>query len=150
MSAHLAYHGDMPRVNGRHRNGALAQARRLRAARLIVSGCTYQEVADRLGYQNRGTVHRLVQPVLRTTRPGNLDEAFQIHLARLESLLAANFEMALARDVRATRTVLQVLREVSALLKLFDVDPPQHEERYEVIDPVELVRRSRERQRQTD
>lgn len=114
---------------------------------MIVSGCTYQQVADRLGYQNRGTVHRLVQPLLRATRPKTLDEAFELHVARLDSLLEAHFGRALERDRDATKTVLEVLRQMTSLLGLVadDATAPRSDPS-DVIDPAELVRRARDRE----
>lgn len=47
----------IPLVSGRHRNRALATARHARAIQLATGGRTYQEIADELGYANRGTVH---------------------------------------------------------------------------------------------
>lgn len=44
---------------GRHRNRALASYRRSRAVEMAAGGSTYQQIADALGYANRGTVHRL-------------------------------------------------------------------------------------------
>ena len=51
----------LPPVTGQHRNRALAAARRARAVELATQGMTYQQIADELGYANRGTVYRLVQ-----------------------------------------------------------------------------------------
>ncbi len=44
---------DLPRVSRRHRNRALAQARKAKAIQLRTAGYTYQAIADQLGYANR-------------------------------------------------------------------------------------------------
>ena len=54
----------IPRVTGRHRNRALAAALRTRAVELVAQGMNHQQVADELGYANRGTVHRIVHRAL--------------------------------------------------------------------------------------
>jgi len=62
MTAALA---ELPRVNGRHRNLGLAAIRRVKAVQLLASGCTYQQVADELGYTSRGTAYSVVAKALR-------------------------------------------------------------------------------------
>jgi hypothetical protein len=54
----------LPRVEGRHRNRALAAARRARAIELRTGGFTYDQIAEELGYANRGTVFRIVRDAL--------------------------------------------------------------------------------------
>ena len=49
---------------GQHRDRALAAWRRSEAIRLKTTGCTYEQIAEALGYANRGTVHRIVQQAL--------------------------------------------------------------------------------------
>ena len=44
----------LPPVSGRHRNRVLASARKTRAIELKLQGLTYQQVADEMGYANRG------------------------------------------------------------------------------------------------
>jgi hypothetical protein len=45
----------LPRVTGRHRNRALALERRRRAVELVLTGSTYQQAAQELGYPERCT-----------------------------------------------------------------------------------------------
>jgi len=54
----------LPRVEGRHRNRALAAARRARAIQLRAQGWTYEQIANELGYANRGTVCHIVNDAL--------------------------------------------------------------------------------------
>lgn len=70
----------IPLVRGQHRNRALASARQARAVELGTQGHTYQQIADELGYANRGTVHRIVHQALAHDRV----EAVET-LQRLES-----------------------------------------------------------------
>lgn len=54
MSAAVA---NLPRVNGRNRNRALAAAHRVRAVELGTAGYTYDQIAAKLGYASTGTVY---------------------------------------------------------------------------------------------
>ncbi len=51
----------------------MAQWRKARAVELATQGYTYQQIADELGYANRGTVHRVVQQTLHTHQPDSVD-----------------------------------------------------------------------------
>jgi len=46
----------LPRVSGRHRDRALASARKCRAIQLKLQGLTYQQIADELGEDVPGLV----------------------------------------------------------------------------------------------
>jgi len=48
MTAQMA-EAVLPRVSGRHRNRALASARKCRAIQLKLQGLSYQQIADELG-----------------------------------------------------------------------------------------------------
>jgi len=56
---------------------------------LLAQGRTYQQVADELGYANRGTVHRIVQQALETHEADNVKFLRQLELDRLRALHAA-------------------------------------------------------------
>jgi len=64
----------LPRIAGRHRNRALAQECRTRAVELVLTGHTYQQVADHMGYANRGTVYRILQDTLQSRQADSIDE----------------------------------------------------------------------------
>ena len=59
MSAQAAE--PLPRVNGRHRDKALATARKQRAITLKMQGLSYQQIADAMGYTSRGTVYKIIR-----------------------------------------------------------------------------------------
>ena len=58
----------LPRVNGRHRDRALASARKQRAIDLKMRGLSYQAIADQLGYTSRGTVYKILRRTVRVER----------------------------------------------------------------------------------
>jgi DNA-binding CsgD family transcriptional regulator len=99
----------IPLVTGRHRNRALATARHARAVQLATEGRTYQEIADELGYANRGTVHHIVHDALARHRKVAVEDHQQLELERLDALQAALWDKAMAGDVEAAREVRAVI-----------------------------------------
>jgi hypothetical protein len=110
----------IPVVTGRHRNRALAAARQARAVQLATEGRTYQQIADELGYANRGTVHHIVQDALARDRREAVENHQQLELARLDALQAALWDRAMAGDVEAAREVRAVIMARCRLLGLDD------------------------------
>ncbi|MGO4598504.1 hypothetical protein [Terrabacter sp. 2RAF25] len=108
----------LPLVTGRHRNRALASARQARAVQLATEGRTYQEIADELGYANRGTVHHIVHDALTRDRKEAVEDHQQLELARLDALQAALWSKAMAGDVEAAREVRAVIMARCRLLGL--------------------------------
>lgn len=109
---------ELPRVRGRHQNRVLADRRRTRAVELITAGNTYQQVADLLGYANRGSVHHVVQNALRGAASHAVAEHRQLAYDRLERLLEAVWKPALAGDLAAVRTAVNVVMGECKLLGL--------------------------------
>src|SRR3954469_8201535 len=106
----------IPLVLGRHRNRALATARHVRAVQLATEGRTYQEIADELGYANRGTVHHIVHDALARDRKDAVEDHQQLELARLDALQVALWDKAMAGDVEAAREVRAVIMARCRLL----------------------------------
>jgi transposase-like protein len=90
-------------VSGRHRNRAPAAARHARAIQLATEGRTYQEIADELGYANRGTVYRIVHQALARDQRDAVEDHQQLELARLDALQVPLWDKALAGDLDACR-----------------------------------------------
>jgi len=99
----------LPRVQGRHRNRALAGRRRVRALQLVSQGLTYQQVADELGYANKGTVHHLVQQELGAQLVESVDELRQTEVARLDALQAALWDRAMSGDLQAAKVAAGII-----------------------------------------
>ncbi len=81
-------------------------------------GHTYQQIADELGYANRGTVHRLVQQTLHAHQADSVDTLRALEVARLDALQQALWEPALTGDLRAVGQVVQIVVARSRLLGL--------------------------------
>lgn len=113
---------EIPRVQGRHRNKALAKARQARAIQLVVSGRSYQQVADEMGYANRGTVYRLVNRPLAAATKESAEDARAQAFMRLETLLRAVWDRAMTGDIPAGRASLGLIVAECRLMGLFDRD----------------------------
>ena len=77
---------ELARVNGRHRNRALAASRRVRAVELKAAGLTYEQIAAELGYANRGTVYRIVSEALKAQTVEGVDQLRSLEVERLDQL----------------------------------------------------------------
>ncbi|GAA3721458.1 hypothetical protein GCM10022399_42280 [Terrabacter ginsenosidimutans] len=110
----------IPLVSGKHRNRALAAARQARAVELATEGRTYQEIADELGYANRGTVHHIVHAALARHGKDAVENHQQLELARLDALQAALWDQAMAGDVEAAREVRAVIMARCRLVGLHE------------------------------
>ena len=111
----------LPQVSGRHRNKALAAARRTRAVELVAQGMNYQQVADELGYANRGTVHRIVHRALASDTAEAVHSLKQIESARLDAMQAALWDKAMQGDIEAAQVVLRIITARARLQGLFDL-----------------------------
>ncbi len=87
---------------GRRNNRPLAEWRKARAVELATQGYTYQQIADELGYANRGTVHRIVQQALQALQTENVDTLRALEVARLDALQQALWEPALSTSRRGS------------------------------------------------
>jgi hypothetical protein len=112
---------DLPLVSGRHRNGALAARRKEAAIRLLSQGQSYQQVADTLGYRNRGSVHQIVKRALEAREVDAVQEHREMARSRLEALLAGIWHQASAGDVGAVRQALGIM---TAEIRLLGLEEP--------------------------
>ena len=101
------------------RGRARASWRRARALELAMAGLSYDEIAEQVGYANRGTAWRAVDEALSTRVVANVDEYRRLTLARFEALIAAHWDEATAQgSTRSADLVLKVLAQQSKLLGL--------------------------------
>ncbi|WP_270889986.1 helix-turn-helix domain-containing protein [Pedococcus sp. 5OH_020] len=108
----------LPRVAGRHRNRALAAARRARAIELRTQGWTYESIATELGYANRGTVCHIVSDALATQQAEAVGQLRLQETRRLDAVQAALWPDALAGDVAAALAILRIVEARCRLLGL--------------------------------
>ena len=102
MSAAVA---ELPKVHGRHRNKALAAARRVRAVELKTAGYTYSQVANELGYTSRATAYNIVAKALREQTAEAVADLRDLENARLDALQLTLWDAAIDGDVSAAVVV---------------------------------------------
>ena len=112
---------ELPRVHGRHKNRALAAARRARAVELKSAGLTYEAIATKLGYANRGTVFRVVSEALKTQTVEAVEELRSLEVERLDKLQLALWPAAMAGDVPS---VIAATRIIMARCHLLGLEGP--------------------------
>ena len=115
MTAALA---KLPRVTGQHRNRALAASRRVRAVELKTAGLTYEQIAVKLGYANRGTVYRLVSETIKAQTVEAVDQLRSLEVERLDRLQFAVWQKAMEGDVPSAAVVIRVVMARCRLLGL--------------------------------
>jgi hypothetical protein len=113
----------LPLVGGRHRNHALAAARRARAVELRTAGRTYQEIADELGYASRATVYAIVRKALQALEVTEVERHRDLEAARLDRLQRALWHRAMAGEVAAVAQVRRIIETRIRLLGLADTVP---------------------------
>lgn len=97
-------HGPVPLLRQpRHRNRALASYRRSKAVELGAGGRSYQQIADELGYANRGTVHRLVREALEAQQVQSVELLREVEVRRLDALQVGLWGSAMAGDTEAAQ-----------------------------------------------
>ena len=110
----------LPRVSGRHRNTALAAARRTRAVELRTQGWTYDAIAEELGYAHRATVYAIVHKALATHEAGETEYLRELETQRLDRLQGAVWDRAMTGDVAAItegRRIIEARVRLQGLLE---------------------------------
>jgi len=92
----------------------------VRAVELLASGCTYQQVADELGYTSRGTAYKVVAKALREQTAEAVGSLRGLENARLNALQLALWDAAMAGDVRAVNSIVQI---IGARVRLNGLEP---------------------------
>jgi hypothetical protein len=118
----------LPPVTGRHRNHALAAARRTSAVQLRTQGWTYEAIAQQLGYSNRGTAFAIVRKALDRHEAEEVDRFRSLETARLDRLQASLWGRAMAGDVAAAAQARRIIETRIRLLGLLLDRVPQHDE----------------------
>jgi len=108
----------LPRVSGRHRDRALASACKCRAIQLKLQGLTYQQIADELGYNSRGTVYKIIKTAQAARLTGAVEEHLDIEVSRLNALQAAVWPAAMSGDLRALVVAARIIDARCRLLGL--------------------------------
>ncbi len=104
---------------GNHRNAALATYRRTRALELRAQGMGYAEIAQSVGYANKGTAHKVISQALAARESEDVDVLRQVAGDRLERLHEGLWPKAMQGDLQAVVALLQVIQAQCRLLGLY-------------------------------
>ena len=96
-----------------------------RALELRRAGWSFQQIADQLGYANRGSVHRVIQRALKRTLVEPADALRQLENERQDQMQAALWKFAMRGEVKAVLSVTKIM-ERRAKLNGLDL-PTKHE-----------------------
>jgi len=95
----------------------------VRAVELLASGCTYQQVADQMGYSSRGTAHNVVAKALREQTADAVSDLRDLENARLDALQVALWDAAMTGDARAVTAIVQI---IGARVRLNALEPARN------------------------
>jgi hypothetical protein len=121
---------------GRHRNGALASYRRSKAVELAAGGRTYQQIADELGYANRGTVHRIVREALEAQQVQSVELLREVEVRRLDALQLGLWDAAMAGDIDAVNACLRIIQ---ARIKVLGLAQLSNSQRHRCQQPQTVI-----------
>src|SRR5664279_5346737 len=90
-----------------------------RAIALYGEGGSYDEIAEQLGYANRGSAWKAVDRGLRVQRDLRADDYLQTQIDRYEQVLSKWWDRAInGHDAKAANIVLRALERLDRVLRL--------------------------------
>lgn len=89
---------------------------------MAAGGATYQQIADELGYVNRGTVHRIVREALEAQQAENVGLLREVEVRRLDALQVSLWDAAMAGDIDAVHACLKIILARIKVLGLAEPD----------------------------
>ena len=95
-----------------------ASERRRQALQLRLAGVSYEEIASRLGYSDRGSAWRSVMAALKTTLREPADELRKLELERLDRLLLGVWPQAVRGNQGSIDRALRIMERRARLLGL--------------------------------
>lgn len=102
--------------------------RAIKATEMRIQGYTFQQIADQLGWADPSGAQHAIRRNLVRREVESVDELRAVHSARLEQLLAVNWQAALQGDRDASNIVLKSLDRLSRLFGLDVVKRPAVEQ----------------------
>lgn len=93
-----------------------------RALNLRRSGATYQQIAEQLGYANRGMAYRIVSEELAKVTAEPAEALLQLELDRLDTMLLGLWPKARTGHAESVRAVLRIMERRSRYLGLDDFE----------------------------
>jgi hypothetical protein len=107
------------------------------AHRLRASGMSFKQIARRLGYSSEQAAHRAYTMYLQQAAVllsnQQKEEALNLNITRLETLMHQHWNSALLGDVQSAGVVLKCISELNKIMGLYEVTTEKTTERYVVI-----------------
>ena len=113
-----------------------------RAISLHGTGCSYDEIAEQLGYTNRGSAWKAVDRGLRVQRDLRAGDYLQTQIDRYERILAIWWQEATTgHDGKAANIVLRTLERLDRILRLTGGDHAVPQEKLVIsANPKEYIK----------
>lgn len=92
--------------------------KRVRCVELAAEGMSYDEIAQTVGYSNRGSAHKAVTAALRAQQADAVNELRVLELNRLDALQRAFWDAALTGEISAVDRVLRIIQARVRILGL--------------------------------
>ena len=102
---------------------ATAAEKRKQALELRRAGWGYQEIADEVGWANKGTAYTQVQKAIKEITRESAKELLELELERLDDLFSGLYEAARNGDNFSVDRALKIMDQRARLLGLYDQKP---------------------------
>ena len=87
---------------------------------LRAGGMSYEQIAQQVGYANKGTAHKVIAKALERREVEDVDFLRAVEVGRLNALQAALWDRAMSGNLAACRSILHILDLRSRLLGLYE------------------------------
>lgn len=102
---------------------ATAAEKRKKALELRRAGWSFDDIAEEVGYANKGSAHRAVKQGIAAITREAASELIELELSRLDDLLAGLYENARNGDLFAVDRALKIADQRAKFLGLYDHKP---------------------------
>lgn len=109
-------------VNATERRATAAEKRK-QALDLRRAGWSFEDIAEEVGYTNKGSAYRAVKQAIADITRESANELLELELARLDDLMAGAYEAARNGDLFAIDRVLKIIDQRAKFLGLYDREP---------------------------
>lgn len=112
------------------RSRTLALSRKCEAVRHFRAGCTFDQIAKKVGFAHRGTAHRMVTEAFRERIDEDIDTHRRLEVERLDAVQAAMWDIMASSEpfedrTKAAALIVAVIKERSKILGLYDHAPAE-------------------------
>lgn len=102
---------------------ATAAEKRKKALDLRRAGWSYQDIADEVGYANKGSAHRAVKQGIAAITRESATELLELELERLDDMFAGLYEAARQGDLFSVDRALKIIDQRARFLGLYERKP---------------------------